>query len=95
RLPAEYRHEPAAALAGGNDGLDSVRRIVESAAPHLTESGILVVEIGQHNRAALELAYPSLELTWLSTSGGDDCVFLVSRSQLVDAGLGIGAPFPL
>lgn len=96
RLPAEYRHEPAPALAGGKDGLDSVRRIVESAAPHLTESGILVVEIGQHNRAALELAYPALELTWLSTSGGDDCVFLISRSQLVDAGLGIGAaPFTL
>jgi ribosomal protein L3 glutamine methyltransferase len=85
RLPPEYRHEPAAALAGGKDGLNAVRRILESAAPHLNESGILTVEIGQHNRAALETAYPAVELTWVSTSGGDDCVFLVSRAQLVSA----------
>jgi ribosomal protein L3 glutamine methyltransferase len=30
-LPAEYRHEPQMALAGGKDGMDLVRRIVKEA----------------------------------------------------------------
>ncbi len=30
-LPAEYRHEPELALAGGADGMDVVRRIVGEA----------------------------------------------------------------
>jgi ribosomal protein L3 glutamine methyltransferase len=80
-LPTEYRHEPAQALAGGLDGLALVRRILNAASRHLTENGILIVEIG-HNRAALEAAYPRLELSWLATSGGDDRVFLVSREAL-------------
>ena len=33
-LPPEYTHEPALALAGGDDGLDAVRIILDKAAPH-------------------------------------------------------------
>jgi ribosomal protein L3 glutamine methyltransferase len=87
-LPPEYRHEPVAALAGGKDGLNFVRRVVERAAEHLTENGILVVEVGQHNREAMEAAYPHLELTWIATSGGDDCVFLVTHAALTAARTG-------
>jgi len=81
-LPREFLAEPRAALAGGEDGLDLVRRILAEAPPRLRERGVLVVEIG-HNRAALEAAYPDLPFTWLETSGGDGFVFLLTRDQLV------------
>ena len=81
-LPQEFRAEPRAALAGGEDGLDLVRRILAGAAERLEKKGALVVEIG-HNRDALEAAYPDLPFTWLETSGGDGYVFLVTREQLV------------
>jgi ribosomal protein L3 glutamine methyltransferase len=80
-LPREFRAEPAMALAGGDDGLDIVRRLLAQADAYLNAGGILVVEIG-HNRDALEQAYPSLPFTWLETSGGDGFVFLLTAADL-------------
>ena len=80
-LPEEYRFEPQAALAGGADGMDLVRRIVLEAGKWLTDDGILVVEIGNEFENA-EAAFPGLELTWLTSSGGEDRVFLVEAKQL-------------
>jgi ribosomal protein L3 glutamine methyltransferase len=80
-LPQEYLREPQLALAGGEDGMDLVRKIVAGAAKHLTENGILVVEVG-NERGFAEAAFPDLELTWLSTSAGDDMVFLLTADQL-------------
>ncbi len=81
QLPTEYRHEPQLALASGSDGLDATRIILQQAAQHLTTDGLLVVEIG-HNRDALELVYPQTPFTWLTTSSGDEHVFLLRRDQL-------------
>jgi ribosomal protein L3 glutamine methyltransferase len=81
-LPAEHRREPAIALAGGEDGLDIVRRIVKDAPRHLNPRGVLVVEVG-HGRDAVEAAFPRLELTWLATASSDDSVFAVTREALV------------
>ena len=81
-LPAEYRHEPKLALGSGADGLDATREILKQAADHLTEHGILIVEIG-HNRDALEAAYPELPFTWLEVSAGDEFVFLLHRNDLI------------
>jgi ribosomal protein L3 glutamine methyltransferase len=81
RLPAEYRQEPQIALDGGSDGMDLVRKIVAGAAQHLTPSGILMVEIG-HEREHAEVAFANLELTWLTTSAGDDMIFLLTAEQL-------------
>lgn len=81
QLPQEYRHEPDNALASGEDGLDATRQILRQAARHLTDDGILVVEIG-HNRDALEQAFPRLPFTWLETSAGDGFVFLLQKDQL-------------
>ncbi len=81
RLPAEFRAEPAASLAAGQDGLDIVRRILAEAGSRLAKTGVLVVEIG-HNRDALEQAYPDLPFTWLETSGGDGFVFLLNAAEL-------------
>ncbi|VVE71505.1 ribosomal protein L3 N(5)-glutamine methyltransferase [Pandoraea captiosa] len=80
-LPAEYRHEPRLALAGGDDGMDVVRRIISGAREHLTDDGVLVVEIG-NERPFVEAAFPDLPMTWLATSAGDDMVFLVHAADL-------------
>ncbi len=80
-LPAEYRHEPRLALAGGDDGMDIVRRIIAGARERLTDDGVLVVEIG-NERHFVEAAFPELPITWLATSAGDDMVFLVQAADL-------------
>lgn len=80
-LPKEYHHEPQIALASGDDGLDATRVILHQAANHLSEHGILIVEIG-HNRKLLEQAFPRIPFTWLETSAGDEFVFLLKRNQL-------------
>jgi ribosomal protein L3 glutamine methyltransferase len=80
-LPAEYRAEPALALASGEDGLDATRKILAQAKAHLNRGGLLVVEIG-HNRDALEAAFPILPFIWLDTAGGDQFVFLLRREDL-------------
>jgi len=80
-LPPEYLHEPELALGSGEDGLDFTRIILREAKKHLTENGILIVEIG-HNREALEAAYPKLPFTWLDTAAGDEYVFLLHATDL-------------
>jgi len=81
KLPKEYLQEPQIALAGGKDGMDLVRKIVKGAAQRLTPNGVLIVEIG-NERAYAEAAFPELELTWVTTSAGDDMVFLLTADQL-------------
>ena len=81
KLPKEYRQEPELALAGGVDGLEVVRKLLRQSRGQLARGGKLIVELG-HNRAALEAAYPDTPFTWLTTSAGDDLVFLLNQDQL-------------
>ncbi len=80
KLPKEYRHEPALALAAGGDGLALVHRILAEAKSHLNSGGLLVCEIGG-NRKALERAYPKIEFAWPETSDPGS-VFILEREQL-------------
>jgi ribosomal protein L3 glutamine methyltransferase len=81
-LPPEFQAEPALALAGGRDGMDFIRPLLRQLPRHLTEEGVLVLEIG-HERAHFEAAFPQLDPVWLPTSAGDDLVLLLTREQLV------------
>lgn len=81
-LPAEYRHEPGLALAGGADGMDLIRPLLARAAEFLQPDGILVLELG-YEKGYFEQAFPHLDPVWLSTSGGDDKVLLLRQDQLV------------
>lgn len=83
-LPAEYRHEPAGALAAGPLGLDVAACILDGACDRLTPTGVLVVEVG---RAAAELQrrYPRLPFTWLELEHGGEGVFLLHAADLPGA----------
>lgn len=50
-LSREVRHDPVAALDGGSDGLDLVRRLIAEGAPRLASGGKMFLEIG-HDQAA-------------------------------------------
>jgi ribosomal protein L3 glutamine methyltransferase len=81
RLPREYTHEPKLALAGGADGMDVIKRLLREARTHLKRGGMLIVEVGGE-RATVEKQFKSVPMTWLSTSAGDDMVFLTRQEEL-------------
>lgn len=79
-MPAEYRHEPALGLACGEDGLDLVRRMLAEAADHLSDKGLLIVEVG-NSRVHVEALYPEVDFTWLEFERGGHGVFLLAAQQ--------------
>jgi ribosomal protein L3 glutamine methyltransferase len=79
-LPAEYRHEPAMALAAGDDGMDIVHRIMAEAKDHLADGGGMMCELGRCG-PALEAAYKNSFL-WLSTENSDGEVFWIKKKNL-------------
>lgn len=81
-LPAEYRAEPALALAGGVDGMDFVRTLFKDAPARMSENAVLVLEIG-NERDNFDAAFPGLEVVWLETSAGEDQVLLITREALL------------
>ncbi len=81
RLPAEFRAEPALALQGGSDGMDFIRPLIRQARQHLSDHGVLVLEIG-HERDHFHRAFPRLPAVGLPTSLGDDAVLLIQAEDL-------------
>lgn len=69
----DVRFEPRAALVGGADGLDCIRRIVREARAHLTAAGWLFFEHGydqaEASRALLEAAGYTEAATWPDLAG--------------------------
>jgi ribosomal protein L3 glutamine methyltransferase len=80
-LPEEFKQEPAMALDGGKDGLDIIRKLLRQASGRLQPHGIVVLEVGGL-RAAMDRAFPELDLHWLHTEDGEDCVCLVQAPRL-------------
>jgi ribosomal protein L3 glutamine methyltransferase len=82
-LPEEFRHEPAMGLAGGDDGLDVIAGLLKHAVEHLSDRGVLIVEVGA-SRPALMARYPRLPFVWLEFERGGGNVFLVRARELRD-----------
>ena len=84
-LPLEFQAEPALALSGnsqgGDDGMDFIRSLFLTAASHMSENAVLVLEIGNES-ANFKRAFPELEPLWFETSAGPDQVLLLTRQQL-------------
>lgn len=77
-LPPEYGAEPALALAGGQDGLDIVRRILAEAPKRLNPGGGILCEFGT-GREILEEEFAHLDFLWPSSEEGDGEVFWLTR----------------
>jgi len=80
-LPAEFKNEPAMALDGGRDGLDIIRKLLRQSRDRLQRHGIVVLEVGGL-RAAMDRAFPELDLHWMHTQDGEDCVCLIQAHRL-------------
>jgi len=80
-LPPEYRHEPGLALASGEQGLDAITRILAQSPKYLAPGGILVAEVG-NSAATLQANFPSVPFMWLTTTQGDESVFLITAEEL-------------
>jgi ribosomal protein L3 glutamine methyltransferase len=81
QLPIEFRKEPELALAGGEDGVDLIQKIIKQAPHHLNTEGILLMEVGR-DREVIEKMFPKIPFTWIETPSGHDFVFLVTREEL-------------
>src|SRR5690606_14704883 len=81
-LPPEYAHEPELGLRAGDDGLDLALKILRDAPDHLSENGLLVCEIGEAERALVELL-PELPLAWVEFRVGQMGIFVAERADLV------------
>ncbi|WP_062534358.1 50S ribosomal protein L3 N(5)-glutamine methyltransferase [Mizugakiibacter sediminis] len=82
-MPPEYGHEPRLGLTAGDDGLDIALRILDEAADHLTEDGLLIVEVGESERALVELL-PEVPFVWIEFKVGPMGVFALERRDLVE-----------
>jgi len=73
------------ALGSGADGLDSVRAILRGARQHLNDDGLLVVEVGNTERA-LTRAFPRLPFIWPQIAMGGGGVFVLRAADLASGG---------
>ena len=81
KLPAEYLAEPSLALAGGEDGMDLIRKIIRGAPDYLSERGALLLEIGNEYEN-FKKAFPQIPVIWMEVSAGDQQVLLIQGEDL-------------
>ena len=80
-LSPEYAFEPALGLVSGLDGLDITLKILRDSVKHLTQNGLLFVEVGDSERALRKLL-PDLYCEWIRFSVGNMGIFVVTREAL-------------
>ena len=80
-LPAEYHAEPELALAGGDDGMDLIRRIIAHTPDYLSERGAILIEIGNEYEN-FKKAFPQIPAIWMEVSAGEEQVLLIQAEDL-------------
>lgn len=85
-LPEEYRHEPELGLVSNDDGLEIPLRILREAPQHLSENGVLIMEVG-YSWQALAARLPQVPFLWLEFAHGGEGVCRLTARQLREARL--------
>ena len=80
-LPAEFHREPRMALDGGKDGLDIIRKLLRQSRDRLQPHGVVLIEVGGLQRA-MDKEFPELDLYWMHTADGSNCVCLIQAGRL-------------
>jgi ribosomal protein L3 glutamine methyltransferase len=80
-LPKEFHHEPRMALDGGKDGLDIIRKLLWQARTRLQPHGVVLIEVGGL-QAAMDREFGELDLYWMHTADGSNCVCLIQAARL-------------
>lgn len=82
-LMREVRHEPALALYGGEDGLVLYRKFASEIAPHLSENGTALFEVGagqaEDVKCIFKSVYPDAEISSVRDLNGIDRVVKIRR----------------
>ena len=81
-LPREYSHEPELGLRAGDDGLDLALEILRDAPQHLSEHGLLICEVGESERALVELL-PEVPFAWVEFKVGQMGIFVLERADML------------
>jgi ribosomal protein L3 glutamine methyltransferase len=89
-LPGEYAHEPKLGLTSGADGLDLCLRMLDEAVDHLTDDGLLIVEVGESEHALVAML-PEVPFIWIEFKVGQMGVFALERRDLVEHAAAIRA----
>lgn len=89
-LPGEYDYEPKLGLTSGADGLDLCIRMLDEAAAYLSDDGMLIVEVGESERALAELL-PQVPFVWIEFKVGAMGVFALERRDLLEHAAAIHA----
>jgi ribosomal protein L3 glutamine methyltransferase len=81
-MAQEYYFEPKLGLTSGAEGLDHPIQILHQAANYLNDDGLLVLEVGEAERA-LRRKFPTLGGVWVEFSVGQMGVLAIGKSDLV------------
>ena len=68
-------------VAGGDDGMDIIRRILASAPDYLSERGAILLEIGNEYEN-FKKAFPQIPAIWMEVSAGEEQVLLIQAEDL-------------
>lgn len=80
-LPPEFHHEPRLGLESAEEGLSLPVAILQQAADHLNERGVLVMEVG-YSAANLEQRLAGVPLLWLEFEQGGEGVMAITAEEL-------------
>ena len=81
-LPREYKHEPASALASGDDGLDLTLALLKQVASYMSDEAWLFVEVG-NSEVNFATRFKNVTVNWCELSLGGSGIFAINKRDLV------------
>ncbi len=81
-LPHEFYHEPKLALTAPQQGMQIVERILKNTPLHLSDDGVLVLEVGA-SIGIFKKQFPKLKILELALEHGGNGLMLIRKADLI------------